>query len=70
MTTSIELHNVVAVQINDTQTSSSSMTAWRDIHFHKANGETVTVTLWPHRKGGNVSVVVGNDPYNPDEGEE
>ena len=67
MSTSIELHNVVAVQINDTDESTTGMTKWRDVHFHKANGETVTVTLWPHRKGGTVSVVIGNDEFNPNQ---
>jgi len=71
MTTLIELRDVVAVQINDTSESSNSTTTWRDIHFHKSNGETVTVTVWPYRKGGTVSVVVGNDEFVPNlEGDE
>ena len=69
MTTQIELRDVVAVQINDTSGSSSSTTTWREIHFHKANGEVVTVTVWPHRKSGTVSVVIGNEKFvpNPEE---
>ena len=65
MTTQIELRDVVAVQINDTSGSSSSTTTWREIHFHKANGEVVTVTVWPHKKGGTVSVVIGNEKFVP-----
>ena len=69
MTTQIELRDVVAVQINDTSGSSSSTTTWREIHFHKANGEVVTVTVWPHRKGGTVSVVIGNEKFVPNQEE-
>jgi len=69
MTTQIELRDVVAVQINDTVTASNSTTTWREIHFHKANGEVVTVTVWPHKKGGAISVVLGNDEFVPNQEE-
>ena len=65
MTTQIELRDVVAMQINDMVTASNSTTTWREIHFHKANGEVVTVTVWPHKKGGAISVVLGNDEFVP-----
>jgi hypothetical protein len=39
MSTSIELHNVVAVQINDTVVAKNTTTTWRELHFHKVNGE-------------------------------
>jgi hypothetical protein len=42
MSTSIELHNVVAVQINDTVVAKNTTTTWRELHFHKVNGEIVT----------------------------
>ena len=70
MTTQIELRDVVAVQINDMVTASNSTTTWREIHFHKAGGEVVTVTVWPHKKGGAISVVLGNDEFVPNVGED
>ena len=70
MSTSIELHNVVAVQINDTVTAKNTTTTWRELHFHKVNGEIVTITLYPHRKGSSIPVTLGNDEFDPNEGEE
>jgi hypothetical protein len=76
MSTSIELHNVVAVQINDTVVAKNTTTTWRELHFHKVNGEIVTLTLYPHRKGSSIPVTFGDDEFNfgddefnPNEGE-
>ena len=70
MSTSIELHNVVAVQINDTVTATHGTTTWRELHFHKVSGEIVTLTLYPHRKGSSIPVTLGNDEFDPNEGED
>jgi hypothetical protein len=73
MSTSIELHNVVPFRSMTSVVAKNTTTTWRELHFHKVNGEIVTLLSFRFihiERAVQYLLLLVTMEFNPNEGED